>query len=66
MPVLLLLREYLAAFAVIFVVFTAMRFFGFLAFSGTRGDLVASMAAEALPSALWALVLVGLRFFRRK
>lgn len=61
-----LLREYLGAFAVLFVVFTLLRYFGWLNFTGTRGDLGASMRAEVVPSLLWALAYVALQAFRKR
>lgn len=63
---LILLREYLVAFAVIFAVFTLLRYFGWLNFSGTRGDLPSSMRAELVPSLIWALALVALRLVRKR
>ena len=59
-----LVRDFLGAFVVLFVIFTLLRYFGWLSFAGTRGDLIASMRVELGPSLLWALVLVVVRFVR--
>ncbi|PYE54243.1 hypothetical protein [Deinococcus yavapaiensis] len=62
----ILLRDFLLAFVALFLVFTLLRYFGWLNFTGTRGDLIASMRAEILPSLLWGLAYAALRVMRKR
>jgi|GEM_PF-5418130 len=61
-----ILLDYLRNFVILFVVFTAFRYFGLFGYAESSGDLTASMRAELLPSLLWASVLVAIRVFLRR
>ncbi|AFZ66696.1 hypothetical protein [Deinococcus peraridilitoris] len=55
--------DFLRSFVVIFVVFTLIRYFGWLGYADSRGDLATSAAVEVIPSLGWALILTVIRIF---